>query len=92
MLDDLHAADATSLLMLVAFSRQVRGMRAVAIGTYRALEVQRIPEHAALIAQAEREGVAFPLFGLDEGTVEKFIERRLGRLGQHRTWSIGCTT
>jgi eukaryotic-like serine/threonine-protein kinase len=78
VLDDLHAADATSLLMLVAFSRQVRGMRAAAIGTYRALEVQRMPEHAALIAQAEREGVAFPLFGLDEGTVEKFIEGAWG--------------
>jgi eukaryotic-like serine/threonine-protein kinase len=78
VLDDLHAADPTSLLMLVAFSRQVRGMRATAIGTYRALEVRQMPEHAALIAQAEREGVAFPLFGLDEGAIGKFIESAWG--------------
>jgi class 3 adenylate cyclase len=78
VLDDLHAADPTSLLMLVAFSRQVRGMRATAIGTYRALEVKQMPEHAALIAQAEREGVPFPLFGLDEGAIAKFIESAWG--------------
>ena len=78
VLDDLHAADPTSLLMLVAFSRQVRGMRVTAIGTYRALEVRQTPEHAALIAQAEREGVAFPLFGLDEGAIGKFIETTWG--------------
>jgi class 3 adenylate cyclase len=74
VLDDLHAADPTSLLMLVAFSRQVRSMRVAAIATYRALEVKQMPEHAALIAQAEREGVAFPLFGLDESSIGKFIE------------------
>ena len=78
VLDDLHAADPTSLLMLVAFSRQVRGMRAAAIGTYRALEVKQTPEHAALIAQAEREGTAFPLLGLDESSIGKFIEMAWG--------------
>jgi class 3 adenylate cyclase len=78
VLDDLHAADPTSLLMLVAFSRQVRSMRAASIGTYRALEVKQMPEHAALIAQAEREGVAFPLLGLDEGAIGKFIESTWG--------------
>jgi eukaryotic-like serine/threonine-protein kinase len=74
VLDDLHAADPTSLLMLVAYSRQVRGMRATAIGTYRDIEVKQKPEHAALLAQAEREGVAFPLLGLDESSIAKFIE------------------
>ena len=43
VLDDLHAADPTSLLMLVAFSRQVRGMRVTAIGTYRASKSSRCP-------------------------------------------------
>ena len=78
VLDDLHAADPTSLLMLVAFARQVRGMRAAVIGTYRALEMRLSPEHAALIAQAEREGVAFPLLGLDEGAIGKLIETGWG--------------
>ncbi len=78
ILDDLHAADPASLLMLVAFSRQVRGMRVTAIGTYRILEIKQMPEHAALIAQAEREGVAFPLLGLDEAAIGKFIEGAWG--------------
>ena len=78
VLDDLHAADPTSLLMLVAFSRQVRVTRATAIGTYRTLEVKQMPEHAALIAQAEREGVAFPLLGLDETGIQRFIEGAWG--------------
>ncbi len=78
VLDDLHAADPTSLLMLVAFSRQVRSMRAAAIGTYRALEIKQMPEHAALVAQAEREGVAFPLFGLDKSSIGKLIESAWG--------------
>jgi hypothetical protein len=74
VLDDLHPADPTSLLMRIAFSRQVRSMRAAAIGTYRTLEVKQLPEDAALIAQAEREGVAFALLGLDDGAIGKFIE------------------
>lgn len=78
VLDDLHSADPTSLLMLVAFSRQVRGMRVTAIGTYRALEVKQTPEHAALIAQAEREGAAFPLLGLDEGAIGEFVQSGWG--------------
>ena len=81
VLDDLHAADPTSLLMLVAFSRQVRGMRATAIGTYRATEMKLSPEHAALIAQAEREGVAFPLLGLDEGAIGALI---------HNAWGVSA--
>jgi class 3 adenylate cyclase len=78
VLDDLHAADPASLRMLVAFSLQLRGMRATAIATYRALEVKQLPEHAALIAQAEHEGVAFPLLGLDESNIGKFIEAAWG--------------
>ncbi len=78
VLDDLHAADPTSLLMLVAFSRQVRGMRVAAIGTYRALEMRQTPEHAALVAEVEREGAAFPLLGLDESSIGKFIETAWG--------------
>ena len=69
VLDDLHAADPTSLLMLVAFARQIRSMRAAIVGTYRELEMKQMPEHAALIAQAEREGVVLPLLGLDESSI-----------------------
>lgn len=78
VLDDLHAADPTSLLMLIAWSRHIRGMRAVVIGTYREVEIRHQPERAALIAEAEREGVAFPLRGFGEGHIGEFIERGWG--------------
>lgn len=78
VLDDLHAADATSLLMLIAFSRHIRTTRAMAIGTYREVEIKHLPERAALIAEAEREGVVLPLRGLDDDDIGEFIERGWG--------------
>jgi class 3 adenylate cyclase len=78
LLDDLHAADSTSLLMLIALSRHVRASRTVVIGTYREVEIEQSPELAALIAEAEREGVKFPLRGLDEREIEEFVQRAWG--------------
>ena len=91
VLDDLHAADPTSLLMLSTFSRHNCGMRVAAIATYRALEIKQMPEHAALIAQAEREGVAFPLLGLDESSIGKFIESAW-EVRPAAFWFAGCTS
>ncbi len=78
VLDDLHAADPTSLLMLLAISRQIRNARVVVIGTYREVEIKHRPELAALITEAEREGMALPLRGLGEGDIGEFIERAWG--------------
>jgi len=78
VLDDLHAADSTSLLMLIALSRHVRVTRAMVIGTYRDVEIKQSPERAALMAEAEREGVEFPLRGLDENEIGELIERAWG--------------
>ena len=78
ILDDLHAADPTSLMMLVAVSRQIRTMRATIIGTYREIEVKHLPELAALITEAEREGLVLPLRGLGEADIREFVERTWG--------------
>ncbi len=78
ILDDLHAADPTSLMMLVAVSRQIRTMRATIIGTYREIEVKHLPEIAALITEAEREGLVLPLRGLGEAYIREFVERTWG--------------
>jgi class 3 adenylate cyclase len=78
VLDDLHAADPTSLLMLIAISRQIRNARVVVIGTYREVEIKHRPELAALLTEAEREGMVLPLRGLGEGDVGEFIERAWG--------------
>ena len=78
ILDDLHAADPTSLMMLVAVSRQIRTMRATIVGTYREVEVKHLPELAAFITEAEREGLVLPLRGLGETDIREFVERTWG--------------
>ena len=78
ILDDLHAADPTSLMMLVAVSRQVRTMRATIVATYREVEVKHLPELATLITEAEREGLVLPLRGLGETDIGEFVERTWG--------------
>ena len=66
-------------------------MRAAAIGNVRALEMRQTPEHAALIAQVEREGAAFSLLGLDESSIGKFIETAWEVLRPTACWYAGCT-
>jgi class 3 adenylate cyclase/tetratricopeptide (TPR) repeat protein len=78
ILDDLHAADPTSLLMLIAVSQQIRTTRVTIIGTYREVEVKHLPELATLISKAEREGMVLPLRGLGEHDIGEFIERTWG--------------
>lgn len=83
VLDDLHAADPASLLMLVAFSRNIRGMRVALIGTYREVDIKQVAERAAMVAEAEREGMALALRGLDEGEIGELI---------HRSWGVSAAT
>src|ERR1700694_3885708 len=83
VLEDLHAADRTSLLMLIALSKDIRSTRAMVIGTYREVEIKHSPERAALIAEAEREGVLLRLRGFGEADIGEFIER---------VWGISATT
>jgi predicted ATPase len=78
ILDDLHAADRTSIMMLVAVSRQIRTMRATIVGTYREVEVKHLPELSAPITEAEREGLVLPLRGLGEPDIREFVERTWG--------------
>ncbi|HEY1780338.1 MAG TPA: AAA family ATPase [Roseiarcus sp.] len=78
ILDDLHAADPTSIMMLIAVARQIRTMRATIIGTYREIEVKNLPELASLITEAEREGLVLPLRGLGEADIHEFVERTWG--------------
>ncbi len=78
VLDDLHAADPTSLTLLVALAHQVRAMRMVVIATYREVEVKHQPEIAALISDAERDGTVFPLRGLEAPDIHEFLERVQG--------------
>jgi class 3 adenylate cyclase/tetratricopeptide (TPR) repeat protein len=78
VLDDLHAADPTSLTLMVALARQIRTMRAVVIATYREVEVKHQPELASIISDAERDGTVFALRGLEAPDIHEFLERVQG--------------
>ena len=78
ILDDLHAADPTSLLMLLALAKDVRSGRLMVIGTIVKSRCGDSSERARLIAEAEREGTRLPLRGLAEAEVAQFIELSAG--------------
>ena len=69
VLDDLHAADRSSLLLLAFVARQVRFMRVLLIATYRDVEARIRDDAAALLAKAAREGTTLALPRLDRAAV-----------------------
>jgi tetratricopeptide (TPR) repeat protein len=61
VLDDLHAADVPSLLLLLLFVRQLRGSPILVVGAYRDAEIRLTPEAAPLLAKIARESELVPL-------------------------------
>jgi predicted ATPase len=78
VLDDLHAADMPSLLLLQFLVRELRGVRILLLGTYREVEGALDPERSAVLAQIGRSARHIPLRGLHEGDVAALIERSFG--------------
>ncbi len=79
VLDDLHAADEDSLVLLRFLARELKQTRILVVATYREVEVRQSAGHAALLSEIGREGTTVPLRGLSLDEVADFI-RRLGRL------------
>jgi hypothetical protein len=67
VLDDLHAADQSSLLLLRFVARELRGRRLLLLGTYRELEASRDPTRRGLLGEVVREGQRLALRGLTRG-------------------------
>jgi tetratricopeptide (TPR) repeat protein len=78
VLDDLHAADAPSLLLLRFLAQTIVGERIVLLGTYREAE-QRVHELAELFAELARVGHRIPLRGLSRPEVGTYISRVAAR-------------
>jgi tetratricopeptide (TPR) repeat protein len=75
VLDDLHAADASSLLLLEFVAQQLAEMRVLVLGLYRDVELG--PEHplsSALTGLARHTAQIVQLTGLPETDVARFIE------------------
>jgi predicted ATPase len=56
VLDDLHAADEPSRLLLEFLVRQLRGARLLVVGTFRDIEAVRFPDTADAVGRLLREG------------------------------------
>jgi transcriptional regulator with XRE-family HTH domain/tetratricopeptide (TPR) repeat protein len=80
VLDDLHAADRPSLLLLQFVAREIPDMRMFVVGTYRDFELERDHPLALTIAELAREQATrqLPLVGLAEADVAMLIQGTAG--------------
>ncbi len=81
VLDDLHWADESSLLLLQFFVREIRESSILVLGTYRDVELNRTHPLAETIATLTREQLSerVLLRGLRRQDVERFFEMTAGR-------------
>ncbi|MGH7820251.1 MAG: AAA family ATPase [Candidatus Binatia bacterium] len=73
VVDDLHAADVPSLLLLRFVCRELRGMPMLLICTYRTAEARSTPEVSEVIAAHTLEGSALSLGGVGRSEVGQLI-------------------
>jgi DNA-binding SARP family transcriptional activator len=77
VLDDLHAADTPSLLLLQFLAREVGATRLLIVGAFR--DVDPVPNRAlaAMLAEVAREPVTrrLPLAGLSPPDVARYVEQ-----------------
>jgi predicted ATPase len=80
VLDDLHAADASSVLLLRFVARELDDARVLVLGAYRDLEVDRGLPLAAALAELSHEPAASQvrLPGLTEAGVGRLIQQIAG--------------
>src|SRR5271156_369554 len=74
ILEDIHAADEDSLLLLRFLARESDGRALVIVATYRDGESGTGSEQAHFLASLGRDGRAIHLIGLKEAEVAEFVE------------------
>ncbi len=81
VLEDMHAADASSLLLLEFLAARLEGARLLVLVTYRDTEVGPDDQLAATLPELEREAASsrIRLEGLAEDEIARFIEVTAGR-------------
>lgn len=78
LLDDLHAADEGSLLLLSFLARQLHGMALLICATQRDVDHAPPPAVARLLERLAHDARRMRLAGLDEAEVAEIIRRRAG--------------
>ena len=79
VLDDLHAADPSSLALLQFLVRDLRANRLVVVATYRDREANPSGEVSDAIRAVTREGTFLPLRRLNSDEVSELLDDRAGR-------------
>lgn len=77
VIDDAHAADTASLLLLRFVARNARRLPVMLLATFRDAEVRRDAKVAELFADLRRESAAMMLAGLKPPEVAEFVRSRV---------------
>jgi tetratricopeptide (TPR) repeat protein len=77
VLDDLHAADVPSLLLLLLLARELRRSSILVVGAHRDGRAELAPEVAPLLEKIAREGELLPLTRLSPDEVSAWIREAL---------------
>src|SRR6185295_1819179 len=78
VLDDLHAADQSSLSLLHFLSRGLRPMRVLLLGSYRDVEARMDAATGDLLSRVGREGTTLSLARLDRAAASRLVQGRVG--------------
>jgi predicted ATPase len=73
ILDDLHAADEDSLVLVRFLAHELKQAHVLVVATYRETEARQSAAHAALLSEISREGTTLPLRGLGIDEVDEFL-------------------
>jgi tetratricopeptide (TPR) repeat protein len=78
VLDDLHAADRSSLALLHFVARELRGSKLLVLGTYRDAEARADAELGELVSRIGREGTLLALSRLSEDDAQTLVTAHAG--------------
>jgi predicted ATPase len=79
VLDDLHAADPSSLLLLEFLVRGLHSSRLLILGTYRDAEARMAPEVGQALTRIRREALVLPLRRLQREEVRELLALATGQ-------------
>jgi tetratricopeptide (TPR) repeat protein len=78
VLEDLHSADESSLLLLRFLAHELRTTRVLVLATFRDVEARLSPEVGEALGRLTREGTTLALSRLAAPDAERFLRERTG--------------
>jgi tetratricopeptide (TPR) repeat protein len=88
VLEDLHAADESSLLLLEFIARELRSIRAFVLVTFRDVEAQLSARVGEAIGRLTREGTSMSLRRLSQSEAELLLRARTADIGENEITAL----